>query len=1136
MVKFCRFFLFSLLMFSKVYGQVNAVQFGKNRLQFKKFKWNYYQSRNFNVYYSEHGEELAKFAAQCAEKELPDIEQRAEYSLQRRANIILYNHYSDYRQSNIGLETYQLTTGGTARLVNNKFMVYYDANHANLRMQVRKGIADVLCRNMLFGDDLGEVAGNQTLLNFPQWFTDGYISYLGENWSTALDEELKSEILSGNYTKFSSLAFEKPLLAGHAFWFFLEEKYKKENTAYFLYLAKTYKNLNKACEQVTKKNFKGLLQEFMEYQEEKYYNDIARRRAYPKGNVVESFDISKRLNYYRFNVNPNARNNTYVVTRFRNGIVEVLLSEDFEFRTLLKYGARSQENEIHPSYPLMAWDPKGTRICVVYPEKGRLKLFVYDVVNKFRPSKLDMTGLFDQIQDVKYMLDSKTLLISGVHNGQSDLFTFNLEKEKLQQITDDVYDDVDASFVAFPGKTGIIYSSNRPEPLTKGGDTSLPSDNRFNVFLINDFGDKPELNQITQLSNMKYGNARYPMQYNANHFTFICDENGIANRYAGFFVTKSAGLDTLVIIGDEILRNPSQGTVDSSLKAWNKEQADSVAVVAVSEDSSYTFPITNYPSSVAETRIAGEKNQVSEVTRQSDEKTLYKLRIDENTLSRRNVTAQPTEYMKKLMRESKLTKVAPAGVITDTVRNEDFIQGEFSTADSVKGEVLISTESTDNPALLSNMKKFPYKPMKFSADVGSIGFNNNVLLNKYQAFQNGAGPIMLNSGTPLEGMIRLGTSDLMEDIRFLGGFRLSTNLKDNEWFFAFQNMRKRFDWHATYYRNVQGGSVSILLGNVPFGLYPAKIFTNLYQGGISYPFDENRRVSLTTGLRSDKIAVLSVDSLSASIESEKKMYSVTHFEYVYDNSINPAMNIWNGLRYKFYIDWNRQVGQIKYSTGPTTFNFGFDGRYYYPIYRNFIWAGRVAGDFSWGNQKMCYYLGGVDGWLMFGNNTKITSTGTVRERFFRTSNQPDPDQDYAFQSLAVNLRGHIQNVANGNNAVVMNSEFRLPIMSTFFDKTVTNSFLQNLMLVQFIDLGTAWNGSYRSISRPSISYSTDQVGNPSPVTVKIKTGGIGPFAGGYGFGLRSTVLGYYLKFDCSWPMGGFFKGPAVTYLALGLDF
>ncbi len=108
---------------------------------------------------------------------------------------------------------------------------------------------------------------------------------------------------------------------------------------------------------------------------------------------------------------------------------------------------------------------------------------------------------------------------------------------------------------------------------------------------------------------------------------------------------------------------------------------DSIAVVSVSEDSAYTFPLTNYQSSLAETRIAGDNNQVSEVTRQSDEKILYKLKIDENTLSRRNVTAQPTEYTKKLMRESRLTVTGTQAnqpfPADSTKKQDDIFQTEF---------------------------------------------------------------------------------------------------------------------------------------------------------------------------------------------------------------------------------------------------------------------------------------------------------------------------------------------------------------------------------------------------------------------------------------------------------------------------
>ena len=1141
MVKFSRIILISVFLVSLVssgFAQVNAVTFGKNRVQYKKFKWQYYQTKNFNVYFYEDGQELAKYVLQTAEAELTDIELKAEYSLQRRANIIVYNHYTDYQQTNIGLETDILNTGGTTQLVNNKFLVYFDANHANMKRQIRQGIADVITKNVLFGDDIGEVAGNQTLLDLPKWLTDGYIAYLGENWSTTLDDDLKSEMLSGNYTRFSSFAYNRPLLAGHAFWYFIEEKYKKENVTYFLYLARLYKNLNKASIQITKKKFSELTAEFMEYEEEKYYKDIARRKPYPKGNYVDGFDISPRLNYYRFNVNPIKKNNSYVVTQFKKGIVRVILNDDFETKTILKFGVRTNETEMHPHYPMMAWDPKGTRIAVIYAHEGKLKLFVYDVITRIKQFTVDLSNDFDQVQDIRYFLDSRTLLLSAVKNGHSDIYTYDIEKEKVRQITNDVYDDLDATFVSFPNKTGIIFSSNRPAPMAKGGDTSIPSKNRFNVFLITDFGDKPELNQVTQLTNLKYGNARFPAQYNTNHFTFVSDENGIGNRYAGFFTTRKTGLDTLVLIGDDILRNPSAKEVDSTLRAYKKTDVDSVAVVSISEDSAYTFPLTNYQSSLAETRSAGDDRIVSEVTRQSDQKILYKLKVDEFTLNKRNVTAQPTEYAKKLMRESKLTTVQPSG---KTIRKnndslsvskniDDVFQSEFENEkkDSTYTAPLLRSIAPleEENSVLASAKLYPYKPKKFSADLGSVGFNSAVLINRYQTYGGGGGPIMLNGSTALSGLVRLSTSDLLDDIKISGAFKLGTNLKDNEWLLNYQNLKRRIDWGLTYYRNAVTAGAALVdgQGNI-VAIYPARLFTNLFQGNISYPFDVAKSIRLSTGIRSDNLAVSSVDQISASLENQKTLYSVTHLEFVYDNSLVKATNIMNGLRYKVYIDWNRQVNEVQFAEGPNTFNFGFDGRYYYPIYKNFIWAGRVAGDFSWGNQKFIYYLGGTDGWLMFGDNIK-----NGRERYFNSANRPANDQSYAFQSLTLNMRGFIQNVANGNNAVVINSEFRLPIMSTFFDKTLNNAFLRDFQITQFIDLGTAWNGGYGSIKRPTTSYSS---GN---VTVRKKAGGVGPFAGGYGFGARSTLLGYFIRYDVGWPMVGVFKGRPVQYVSLGLDF
>ncbi len=1111
--------LTTLLSYAAVQGQVSTVEFGKNRLQYKKVKWKYYQTRNFNTYYHEGGLSLSKFIAQVAEEELGNIEEFIEYGLQRRANIVIYNSFTDYKQSNIGLGIDWQNTGGVTKLVNNKIVLFYNGNLNELRVKLRQGIAQVLVENMLFGDDLGEFASNQALLDMPKWLTDGYVSYVGENWSPELDDQLKSALLSGKYRTFYQFAFAEPLLAGHAFWKFIGDNYKKDNITYFLYLSRIYKSLNAASLKITKKRFKDLLEEFMQEESDKYLADTRGRKNLPKGNVVAIEEKKNGEDFYRFQANPIARNNSYAMVHFKRGIYRVVLEDLSDKRKiLLKAGVLNRQDEINPNYPLMAWDPKGSRLLVIYTEEGKIKMFIYDAVARIKTEKR-VLDQFQLIQDAKFMLDFQTIIFSAVKNGQSDLFVYSLKNDKLDQITNDVYDDVDPSFAAFPNKTGILFASNRPTGNAPRADTAIPSRYNFNVFMVDNWTNS-DFRQITQLTNQPYGQARFPLQYNVNHFTFVSDANGIGNRYAGFFTTQRAGLDTIYRIGDDVLRNPDKKELDSTLKAWEKSAPDSVGYISITSDSTYVFPITNYQSSLQESRGSGDNNQVSETRQEGDLKFLYKLKINEAALLKRNVNATPTDYIKQLMAEERKRKTQaiyyeeekqPAeGEKKNVLFQTEFDHEAKDSSLPVAEEILAPTRED----YLKRSRLFDYK-LKFGSDYVVSGFNNSVLVNRYQPFAGGAGPIYLANSGNLNGILRMGISDLMEDKKFIGGFRLATNLRDNDYLASYQNLKRRFDWGLTYFRSNQEYYPIYDYRDIKSQLRN-KMMSNLYQFNVSYPFNEVKSIRASLGYRSDRVVLFSDANFPPSLNMSDTVlkYALVRLEYVHDNTINPTLNIYNGLRYKIYSDINARLVNAE-STGKFMFNVGADIRYYYPIYRNFIWAGRAATDFSWGTQKLIYYLGGVEGWLAPKFNDAI---------------QPAPDQDYAYQTLALNLRGHKQNIANGNNNIVLNSEFRLPVFSTFVNRPVNNAFLRNLQLVQFIDLGTAWNGKFDKAQRPSEVYGTP------PVQVIVRTGGIGPFVGGYGFGARSTLLGYFLRVDAGWPMGGFFSGKPVWYFALGLDF
>lgn len=1126
----------SVFMTMETAAQVNTVEYGKNRIQYQKFSWKYYQTDNFNSYFSQDGLGLGKYVAQIAEEELPSIEEFVEYGLQRRANIVIYNNYDEMQQSNIGLGIDWQNTGGVTKLVNNKMIVYFDGNHENLRRQVRQGIAKILVDNVLFGDDLGEFAANQALLDLPKWLTDGYIEYAAENWSTSLDDDLRSAMLASEYKNFYQFAFEKPLLAGHAFWKYIADKYGKSKTTYFLYLARIYRSLNNASNKIAKKKFKVLLADFMNEVPQNYLKDIRGRRNSPKGQLSLSEDIGKK-DFIRFNANPNAKSYTYAYVEFKQGRYQIVLVENMSDRTVLvKLGVRSREKEMYPVYPILAWDGKGSRLAVLYNDEGKTKFFIYDLVNHNKQWKQEWK-MFDQVQDMKYMLDANTLLLSAVRSGQTDIYVYKIDKGTFEQVTNDVYDDLDPSFVAFPNRTGILYASNRPSAQAASSDDSLPG-RHFNVYLVDNW-NKSEFKQISKLSDLKHGNARYPSQYNQSHFTFVSDENGVNNRYAGFFTTERDGLDTLVFIGDEVLRNPARKEVDSLLKEWSKTDIDSVGYVSVTKDSSYVFPLTNYQSSLLETRTAGDNSQISEVVKLGDMKLLYRLKVDENTLRRRNITARPTEYIKKLIEEEKKAAGKTTSFVpkTDTLtkKQNDFFNSGFAddTAKNNQSQLgnMVQGEEVIKESVLKKAKVFEYRPPKFFNDYLVSGFNNNVLVTRFQPYQGGAGPIQLGNGDPFNGILRVGTSDLFEDWKFAGGFRISPDLNNNEYVLSTQYLKKRIDYGLTYYRTAQKIAEVDTVNN-QIDAFLKKVYTNLYQITLTYPFSKIQSLRLNLGFRGDKFATLLTDSLSVKVKDRKLNYALAHIEYVHDDAITPATNIWIGLRWKVYVDVNAQVskkvGTTKSQEHPFTMNVGFDARHYLPIYRNIIWAVRAAGDFSWGKEKFVYYLGGVDNWIMFGDNQKIDDNGNVTYRYFNPD--PVPSGNYAYQSLAVNLRGFTQNVANGNNALIINSEVRVPVFASLFNKPINNAFLRNFQIVQFIDLGTAWNGAYNKLKRPSVTY-----GVP-PVQVKLKTGGVGPFAGGYGFGARSTLLGYFLRFDAGWEMDGIFRGKPKFYFAMGLDF
>jgi outer membrane protein assembly factor BamA len=130
------------------------------------------------------------------------------------------------------------------------------------------------------------------------------------------------------------------------------------------------------------------------------------------------------------------------------------------------------------------------------------------------------------------------------------------------------------------------------------------------------------------------------------------------------------------------------------------------------------------------------------------------------------------------------------------------------------------------------------------------------------------------------------------------------------------------------------------------------------------------------------------------------------------------------------------------------------------------------------------------------------------------------------------MRGFTQNIRNGNSFAVLNNELRWPIIKYLMNRPIHSDLLENFQLIGFFDVGTAWSGS--SPYSKQNAYNNEIIRN-GPITIVIDKDRQ-PIVYGYGFGLRSRLLGYFIRADWAWGIENNVILPKIFYLSLSLDF
>ncbi len=1109
-------------------AQMTQMKFGKNRVQYKDFIWSFYETKHFSIYYYRGGQNLGRYVVEAAEKNLKQIEKKLEYRINTPLQIIVYKNLTDLKQNNIGRGVDIYNRGGLTKIIGTKIFLHFNGNHSDLEQQLREGIARVFLNDMMFGGDIQDAVQNAVLLNLPEWFKKGLVSYAGQSWNAHLDNRLRDGILSGKYNKFHRLSGKDARFAGHSIWHYIAQKYGKNAIPNILYLTRINRSLESGFLFVLGKSVEEVLREWHTFYENKYNEEVQQLNS-PPDSLLTGKKSKRKPKYYELAVSPDAQRIAYVTNEIGRYKVNVYHRTEDKRNTILRGGYKSLKRITDYSYPQLDWSPNGEKLAMLYEKKDKIHLVTRDI--KSGNEKVNhLDPYFQKVTDFSFAQNGKTLVVSAIVEGQSDIFYFHIPSNRVIRITQDYYDDMDPHYVNITNKygekkEGVLFVSNRPHDSIKKTNIrnldTIPSHQEYNIYFYN---HQTKSKQLIPITNTSIIQEMDPMAYNQHWLTYLSDENGIQNRYVGYLDTTFSHKDTIVYHRDSTVKNPS--LPQYKYAQIPTKNIDSYHVKPIFKDTAITFPITNRSRNILEHDIPQKSDTIIDLMLHKGRYRFYAY-PQKSELSTADAFYLPTTHFRKtrpLTKPEKQKSTSESPTTPDTNSSNQKSTYYFQPPGSPETQKSSPPSSStpkpkEKPAKAK--KSFistdvePYH-VKFSTEYVLSQLDNTVKFTPYQNF-TGNGPIFQNP--KLSPLIQVSITDLFENYRFTGGFRVPTNFSGSEYFLSFDYLEHRLDKHFMYYRRVS----SKISENQTL---PRRLFLknkmNYIEGGLTWPFSPISSLHGYAGYRNDHIDTLAREPSTLLADDFNENWFLLRLSYVFDNTIKWHKNTLEGWRLKVFGEARKMVNDVNIDPldlqpeKSHLFILGTDIRNYFNIHRQIIFANRFSMGTSLGPRKLIYYLGGVDNSLFpkFNTETPISS-----------------NQNYAFQTLATNMRGFRQNIRNGNSYAVFNSEIRIP----FFRYThlfMNSTFFKNFQFIGFGDVGTAWIGpSPFSEENP---LNKQVIGQP-PVVVRVDYLR-NPIVQGYGFGARSTVLGYFLRFDVAWGLEDGKFNPPMYYLSLSLDF
>ncbi|MEJ1241237.1 translocation protein TolB [Chryseolinea sp. T2] len=1110
-------------------GQQSREVFGKNRIQYRQFDWLYLSGENFDVYYYDARRQVAQEALEYLESEFDRITDLIGYPPYFKTKVFLYNSLSDLRQSNVGLNHNVFNVGGETEFIKPYVEVAHMGTAQEFKDELLFQISDLMVNEMMFGGNLKDMFQSSILMNLPDWFIDGASLYVAKGWSIEMDDYIRQLMVTRKSRRATKLGGKDAGLVGQSMWNYIAEKYGKSSVANILNYTRVTRNEEKSIYITLGISFRQLMAEW-----KKFYTDM--EHAVDKSYVSAQDSLSfthlhnKTTEFTTVKISPDGRNIAYAENDRGRYIVKVRSLENGREKTIISGGSKVIKQRVDYRLPLIAWADANT-LGVIGVKSGQYVFWLYDFTTKSKvPRELER---FSNVRSFDFSSNGRLVILSADFEGKSDLFLMSSKRNRApRRLTNDLYDDVDPVFI--PNTNRILFSSNRTTDTLRT--TAKPQfeqlTNVYNLFVYDLDSTKFLLNRVTNTLS----NDQAPKALDENTFYYLSDQRGIVNL---FKFNRSTGIYSQVTNYASSIKDYDINFANNTMAmVLTQNLKENIYVNRTFNFDKQVFTPATRRKDLQQARIIRDRRKVqAEENKSMSIKDLLNARLRQGQLSDSTDAVQPDSLRSK----------APAPVHVDSANHIaplDSITAHQGQPDSVKDTTGVAKVDTSKSTVPSAKKgEVNTDNYVFEDDAVKQNQVTESFLSKYKKAREKSritGPFGYESKfssnnlvtslvvDPLRGLgisIETQMNDMLENYRFFGGLMTSVDLRNGDFYGEFQYLKSLIDFSARIDRKGIRWETEPAENGAQGNLYHYSL--NRIEVSASLPVSDRIRFTLKPFgalARSVPLGPADYPSTPPSGDPTNNYYGGFKSEIVYDNSVSTGLNLIEGTRAKvsFQHTQGLQNAQLSFSQA------SIDIRHYQKIYKEIVFAVRGFGGTFFGNAPKQYLLGGMDNWFFNKSKTNGKSSTGVPNPLGYTGET----QDLLFVEFATSLRGFDYGTLFGNSVLMGNAEFRVPLIRALSSGPISSNFLRNMQFIAFYDIGTSWSGKAPFNSQNSVSYEEKESG---PFTAQIKNY-LNPWLYSYGLGMRTVLLGYYIKADLAWPVENYEVMKPRLFVTLGFDF